>query len=155
LSERLGKGRASITNTLRFLKLPEVIQQMLRNRQISSGHAKVLVAVENPILQLELAQEVIKGTLSVREIEKMVAQATNRGRSAEKFSENLSQNSTKDEDTLVSRYSSILSDIKKQCGFDLKVIEKDAERGKLEIEFSNVEEFEKIIAFLSKEIGEG
>ncbi|MCL2844136.1 MAG: ParB/RepB/Spo0J family partition protein [Chitinivibrionia bacterium] len=154
LSERLGKSRASITNTLRLLKLPEVIQQMLRNQQISTGHAKALITVENPILQLELAQEVIKKTLSVREIEKKVSQMLEKGNSAEKLAENSSQSSAKTENALTNRYSSILSDIKKRGGFDLKVIEKDTEKGKLEIEFKNVEEFEKIIAFLSKENGE-
>ena len=149
LSDQLGKSRASITNTLRLLKLPEVIQQMLRNQQISSGHAKALITVENPILQMELAQEVVKNSLSVREIEKRVAQqAANRGNFSQSFS-------AKKENVLSARYSSILSDIRKQSGFDLKVVEKTAEKGKLEIEYSNVEEFEKIIAFLSKEMGEG
>jgi len=156
LSERLGKGRASISNTLRLLKLPEVIQQMLRTQQISVGHAKVLLPIENPILQLEIAQEVMKKSLSVREAEKKISQALNRGnsRTSEIRDENSSQDSEKKEGVLAARYSSVLSDIKKMRGFELKVIEKDAKKGKLEIEFASIEEFEKIIAFLSKEEGD-
>ena len=60
LSQRFGKSRATITNTLRLLRLPETIQQMLRNEQISNGHARALLGIESPILQMQLAQEIIK-----------------------------------------------------------------------------------------------
>ena len=143
LAERLGKSRSVITNTLRLLKLPEEIQTMLRNQQISVGHAKVLLAVENPVLQIQLAQEVTKKTLSVREIEKKTSQILNRSKKETKIS-------VKKESDLTKKYSSVLSDIKNLHGFDLKVID-DEGNGKVEIKFINIEEFEKIIAVLSKD----
>ena len=140
LSEKLGKSRTLITNTLRLLKLPEGIQRMLRSQQISNGHARALLAVENPVLQLQLAQEIIKKSLSVRETEKRVSQ--NLGKN----------NNTKNNvNFLAQKYESILSDIKNMHGFELSVVETNDSKGKIEIKFNGVEEFEKIIAFLSKE----
>ncbi|MCL1946433.1 MAG: ParB/RepB/Spo0J family partition protein [Chitinivibrionia bacterium] len=146
LSDRLGKSRALITNTLRLLKLSEDIQTMLREKQISAGHAKVLLAVENPILQLQLAQEVVKKTLSVRETEKKLSQVLS-GDDKEKV-----EISAKKETILASKYSSVLSDIKNLRGFELKIIEeKSGKSGKVEIKFANTDEFEKIITILSKD----
>jgi ParB family chromosome partitioning protein len=148
LSERLGKSRSVITNALRLLKLPEEIQQMLRNQQISNGHARALISIENPVLQLQLAQEVIKKSLNVREIEEKIKKALNRNSDIVKEE---TAGSNKKETVLIDKYSSVLSEIKRLRGFELKIIAKDGEKGKVEIEFSNVEEFEKIIAILSKE----
>ena len=140
LSQRFGKSRSVITNTLRLLRLPETIQQMLRSEQISNGHARALLAVENPILQLQLAQEIVKKSLSVRDIEKRISAMINR-----------SNREKKDGGVLADRYSSVLSEIRRLHGFELKVVESDEQKGKLEIQYSSVEEFEKIIAVLSRE----
>jgi len=145
LSDKLGKSRAVITNALRILKLPQQIQDMLRNRQISAGHARALLAVENPILQAQLAQEIVKKTLSVREIEKKVSQILNNN------SIKNDETPSKKENVFIEKYGSVLSDIKNLRGFNLSVVETNKEKGKIEILFSNIEEFEKIIAFLSKE----
>jgi len=145
LSDKLGKSRAVVTNSLRILKLPQQIQDMLRNRQISAGHARALLAIENPILQAQLSQEIIKKSLSVREVEKKVSQILNNN------SRKNDETPSKKENIFVEKYNSILSDIRKLRGFDLSVVGTDKEKGKIEILFNNIEEFEKIIAFLSKE----
>jgi ParB family chromosome partitioning protein len=137
----MGKSRTLITNTLRLLKLPETIQQMIRSEQISTGHARALLGIENPILQLQLAQEIVKKSLSVRDIEKRISLMLSRG------------NAEKKENVLTNKYSSALSQIKKLHGFELKIVEDGANKGKFEIQFANVEEFEKIIEILSKEAG--
>ncbi|MDR0304956.1 MAG: ParB/RepB/Spo0J family partition protein [Chitinispirillales bacterium] len=143
LSDKLGKSRTLITNTLRLLKLPEQIQAMLRNKQISTGHARALLGIENPVLQAQLAQEVIKKSLSVREIEKKISQHLSNGLQKKNLEEKVF--------TLYDKYGPVLSDINKMHGFKLFVVEAKDSSGKIEIEFNNVEEFEKIIAFLSKE----
>jgi ParB family chromosome partitioning protein len=73
IAKRVGKGRASITNALRTLKLPEEVREMLYRNLISTGHAKVLLGVEIEDEQVLLAHRVIKEGLSVRALEKMVA----------------------------------------------------------------------------------
>ena len=71
LSERVAKNRSTITNSLRLLKLPPVIQQSIKEKKISTGHAKVLVGIDNLPLQLTLHERIIKENLSVRDIENL------------------------------------------------------------------------------------
>jgi len=146
LSDRLGKSRALITNTLRLLKLPQDVQAMLRDKQISAGHAKVLLAVENPTLQIQLAREVVKETLSVRETEKKLSSVLNGGGKKD------SEISVKKEKILANKYSAVLSNIKNLLGFELRIIEDgNGKTGKVEIKFANTDEFEKIINVLNKD----
>ncbi len=72
LSEKLGKSRSSVTNSLRLLKLPGEIQIGLRQEQISTGHAKALLALDDIHTQLDLFQDIIAQDLSVREVEEIV-----------------------------------------------------------------------------------
>ena len=65
MSERLGKSRASITNYLRLLKLPAQIQMSLKNHEIDMGHARALLALDSPSLQLKLFRDVQKNQYSV------------------------------------------------------------------------------------------
>lgn len=71
LSERLGKKRATIANHLRLLRLPAEIQIGLRDRKLDMGHARAILAVDNPKIQLKLYQRVIKDGLSVRAVEEL------------------------------------------------------------------------------------
>ncbi|MDE6339253.1 MAG: ParB/RepB/Spo0J family partition protein, partial [Muribaculaceae bacterium] len=74
LSERLGKNRATISNHLRLLRLPAEIQLGLRDRKLEMGHARAILSVEDPKLQLKLYKQVLKDTLSVRAVEEMARQ---------------------------------------------------------------------------------
>lgn len=71
LSERLGKNRATIANHLRLLRLPAEIQLGLRDRKLDMGHARAILSVEDPKIQLKLYKMVIKGGLSVRAVEEL------------------------------------------------------------------------------------
>ncbi|MCK5572724.1 MAG: ParB/RepB/Spo0J family partition protein [Bacteroidetes bacterium] len=72
VAQRIGKDRSTVTNTLRLLKLPEVIQTAIRKGEVSGGHARALVAVENEKTQLLLFRRIIREGLSVRQIERLV-----------------------------------------------------------------------------------
>jgi ParB family chromosome partitioning protein len=72
MSEVLGKARATITNTLRLLKLPHEIQAEIKSGRISYGHGRALIEIEDVNLQRKLAQEVISKGLSVRELESLI-----------------------------------------------------------------------------------
>ena len=78
MSERLGKSRASITNYLRLLKLPAQVQIALKNHEIDMGHARALLAVDSPSLQIKLFKAIQQQGLSVRKVEEM-AQALKNG----------------------------------------------------------------------------
>lgn len=71
LSERIGKKRATIANFLRLLRLPAEVQLGLRDRRVDMGHARALLSVENPTLQLKLYERIIKEGLSVRKVEEL------------------------------------------------------------------------------------
>jgi ParB family chromosome partitioning protein len=69
IAERVGKQRTSVANALRLLNLPPRVQQMVRGKQISMGHARALLALEDARIILELADRIAKDGLSVREVE--------------------------------------------------------------------------------------
>ncbi len=72
VAQKIGKDRTTITNTLRLLRLPKSLQQSLEQNEISVGHARTLVSVENRDQQHHLWKRVIKDGLSVRNLEKLV-----------------------------------------------------------------------------------
>jgi len=72
LSEKMGKDRTSVTNYLRLLKLPEELQEKIREGVLTMGHARAILAIEEPTAQLYACQEIIDRGLSVRDTEKLV-----------------------------------------------------------------------------------
>lgn len=71
LSERLGKKRATIANHLRLLRLPAEIQLGLRDRKLDMGHARAILAIEDPKMQLKVYKQILKDGLSVRAVEEI------------------------------------------------------------------------------------
>jgi len=74
VADRVGKSRPQVANTMRLLRLPLELQNMVAKEQLSAGHAKVLLGLENPQQQIHLAHEVIERQLSVRALENRVQQ---------------------------------------------------------------------------------
>lgn len=72
LSEKVGKGRTTISNFLRLLKLPPEVQIALRDGHISMGHARAIINVEDSVKQLVILQQIIEKELNVRQVEKLV-----------------------------------------------------------------------------------
>ena len=72
LSERIGKKRATVANFLRLLKLPAEVQLGLRDKRVDMGHARALLSVDNPSVQLKIYKEILKQGLSVRKVEELV-----------------------------------------------------------------------------------
>ena len=71
LSERIGKKRATVANFLRLLKLPAEVQLGLRDKRVDMGHARALLSISDPSLQLKLYNEILKHGLSVRRVEEL------------------------------------------------------------------------------------
>lgn len=71
LSERIGKKRATIANFLRLLRLPAEVQLGLRDRRVDMGHARALLSISDPALQLKLYNEILRDGLSVRRVEEL------------------------------------------------------------------------------------
>ncbi len=75
LSERVGKSRSVITNHLRLLKLPAEIQLALRDRRLDMGHARALLSIDDPKLQLKIFKQILKEGLTVRMVEQLAREA--------------------------------------------------------------------------------
>lgn len=75
VAQKTGKDRSTITNFLRLLKLPDQIQLAVRKGDVSAGHARALITIENPALQLGIFDKIVSKGLSVREVEKAVRES--------------------------------------------------------------------------------
>ena len=73
VSERVGKSRAALANYLRLLRLPAQIQLSLQKKEIDMGHARALLSIDSPSLQIKLYKEIMKNNYSVRKVEEMVS----------------------------------------------------------------------------------
>lgn len=80
VAEKLGKERSTIANTLRLLTLAKDVKEMVRKNELSAGHAKVLLGIENPQTQVNIARQILAEKLSVRATEKLVAKAKTEAR---------------------------------------------------------------------------
>ena len=72
LSERIGKKRATVANFLRLLRLPAEVQLGLRDKRLDMGHARALLSIDDPTMQLKIYKRIIKEGLSVRKVEDLV-----------------------------------------------------------------------------------
>ena len=78
LSNRIGKSRVAITNTMRLINLDERVQQYLIESVISEGHGRALLSIDDKDLQYEIAQKIIDEKLSVRELERLIKSLANK-----------------------------------------------------------------------------
>ena len=140
LSERVGKKRTTVANYLRLLKLPAQIQVALKNRELDMGHARALLALESPVEQIKLFQEIQTNGYSVRKVEEIVkgnktSQATVSKKSANK--------GAGDFDILKKHLASFFqTDVQLTCN--------PKGKGKIAITFKSEEELERIIGLLDK-----
>ena len=75
VADRVGKDRSSVANYLRLLQLPQPVQDLLADDKLSMGHARALASLEDPAVQIDLAREIVRKSLSVRDVEKIVSRA--------------------------------------------------------------------------------
>lgn len=135
LGEVIGKSRSHVANSLRLLKLPDSVRQMLVNGQLSAGHARALVSTSDP---LALAKLIVENGLSVRDAERLAQEDINGG-SAEQVKK---QALPKDADTVALERS--LSDV-----LGLKVqLNHQGEKGKLQINYKSLEQLDSICKLL-------
>lgn len=140
LSTRIGKKRATIANFLRLLKLPAEVQLGLRDHVVDMGHARALLAVENPKLQLKLYNEIVKKGLSVRQVEEL----------AKKYNEDESK-VKKDENSKVSKdYDILKKHLSQSFKTPVQFTCNDKGKGKITFPFKNEEELERLIIIFDK-----
>ncbi|MBR1593703.1 MAG: ParB/RepB/Spo0J family partition protein [Alloprevotella sp.] len=140
LSEKVGKKRATVANTLRLLKLPAPVQMALRNGGIDAGHARAILGAQEPSVQLRLFREVQDKGYSVRQVEEMV-QALNNGETVKSGRARLSQRSSQ----LPEEYKELKSRLTDFFGVNVQFAVGGKGKGRITIPFSDEEDLERIM----------
>lgn len=136
VAERVSKSRTAVTNSMRLLKLDERVQQMVVDDMISTGHARALLGIDQGDRQYNLAQKIFDEKLSVRETEKLVKKLQNQKEEISKKPE---------EDTMAIIYQDLEQKLKNIIGTKVSIHQKGNNKGKIEIEYYNREELDRIM----------
>lgn len=133
VAERVSKSRTAVTNSMRLLKLSDKVQQMIIDDMISTGHARALLAIDDPELQYTLANKIFDEKLSVRETEKLVKEIKNPKKTKEK----------KPVDNSFI-YQDLEEKMKSVFGTKVSIASKGKGKGKIEIEYYSDDELEHL-----------
>ncbi len=139
LAKRVGKNRSTIANFIRLLQLPEVIQQDLSDTKISTGHARALLSLENEESQLLIRDQIVKNNLSVRETEDAV-------RASKQPSP---QKPAKKKEEMTPQMALNQDRLREKLGTKV-TIKSSGEKGKIEIDYYNSEDFNRLFSQLLK-----
>jgi len=135
LAEKVGKKRVTVTNFLRLLKLPAPIQVGLRNKSIDTGHARALLAIDDPKQQIKAFNEIVNKGFSVRKVEEMVKKI----KKGIDTDDNSPKNQLPEE---LMKYKQILQE---KYGKRMNLTINDKGKGKITLEFSGIEELDKLV----------
>lgn len=135
LSKRVGKNRSSVSNYLRLLRLPPDLQKALKQKQISMGHARAILGVEDTSLQLRLLKETLANELSVRAVEALV----------KKYANPVAAKKKKSEKALPEEYQLLRNRLTSQFEAKVDFKLKGKNKGHLQIHFSSVDELNRIL----------
>lgn len=140
MAEALGKSRSHIANLLRLLGLPEAVLQMVREGVLSSGHARALIPAADP---LKLAQQIVKGGLSVRATEALVKKERSNTDDAPRVSANPA--SEKDADT-----KALEGDLSATLGMKVVLAHKPGhESGQMTLHYKSLDDLDELCRILS------
>ena len=133
VAERVSKSRTAVTNSMRLLKLSDKVQQMIIDDMISTGHARALLAIDDPELQYTLANKIFDEKLSVRETEKLVKEIKNPKKPKEKKPV---------ANSFI--YQDLEDKMKSVFGTKVSIASKGKGKGKIEIEYYSDDELEHL-----------
>ena len=134
VAERVSKSRTAVTNSMRLLKLCDEVQKMVVDDMISTGHARALISIEDPEEQYLIAQKIFDEKLSVREVEKLVNDLHKPPKPPKEENR-----------TLQAIYQEISERLKQSLSTKVSVSAKQNGAGKIEIEFYNHEDLERLL----------
>ncbi|SMC00185.1 chromosome partitioning protein, ParB family [Thermanaeromonas toyohensis ToBE] len=147
IASRVGKSRPVIANALRLLQLPLAVQEMLRQGQLSAGHARALLSLEDPELQVRAAAEVVNRKLSVRETEELVRRWQRKGVTGPGISAEKKRRQPDWE------LEAVTETLEARLGTTVK-IRPLRQGGRIEIYYYSDGELERLLQLLGQEIGE-
>lgn len=144
VSERVGKSRAAIANYLRLLRLPALIQLALQKKELDMGHARALLALDSPSMQIKLFKEIMKHNYSVRKVEEMVNLLKN-GDDVQTATKTL-----RGKTALPEEYEALKNRMAEKLAVKVQMSCSAKGKGKITIPFASDDELERIIMMLDK-----
>ena len=144
LSERVGKKRTTISNYLRLLRLPADIQVCIKNRKIDMGHARTLLSIEDPEIQLALNDRILKEGLSVRSVEEIARSINETGTYTDSNTNKVHGKKLPEEFKILKEHLSSFFDTKVQLSYNSEG------KGKITIPFDSDEKLESIMSLLDR-----
>ena len=138
IGRRTGKDRTTITNMIRLLKLPQGVQVLLAEHRLSMGHARALLGLSDPGIQLQLAEQATARGLSVRQIE----------RSVQKLNESRDPS---EEQKLDPNVKAAIEELERLLGTRVRIVEKSSNRGRIEIDYFSQEDLQRIYELIAGE----
>ena len=142
LSERIGKKRATVANFLRLLHLPAEVQLGLRDKRVDMGHARALLSITDPTVQIKLYKRIIKEGLSVRKVEELAKQYRD-GAAANPAAKTDSRRQESEFDILGSHLS-------QRFNAPVQFTCNKSGKGKITFSFANESELERLIAIFDE-----
>ena len=143
LGNRVGKNRATINNYLRLLKLPPDIQVAVRDNQITMGHARALINIENIEVQLTLFHKILKDDLSVRKAEELVRYFGNTLKS-----DSLARQQKKSQEAMSTEMANLQKLLSSHFGSKVVVKSSKSNIGEIRIPFVSVDDLNRILEIL-------
>jgi ParB family chromosome partitioning protein len=133
IASRTGKDRTTITNTLRLLRLPGDIQQLLTEHRLSMGHARAILGLPTVELQRQVAEKASSQGLSVRQVERLIQRMTE-SREPKSAEEVLADPNVK----------SAIQEMERVLGTRVRIVPKSDGRGRIEIEYYSAEDLNRV-----------
>lgn len=140
LAERVGVSRPNVANFLRLLQLPEAILNEVSSEKLSTGHARALITIEDKEKQLYLAKTTVSEKWSVRQLEDRIKQ----------IKENVPRETKNNKQSVDNKYKIVEEQLRNKFRTSVKIID-GKNKGKIEIEFFNTNDLERIIDLLDIE----
>ena len=144
LAEKVGKKRATVANYLRLLKLPADVQMALKGKEIDQGHARALLGLQSPSIQLKLFREIKKNDYSVRKVEELV-QAINNGETIKSGSKKLSSPSKMSDE-----YAELRNQLASILDSKVQLTVSPSGKGRISIPFNSHDELSRLLSIFDK-----
>lgn len=136
VAKSLGKSRPVIANAIRILSLPEEVLQYVKNNELTSGHARTLVSLNDESLQIKAAKEIVKKKLSVRETERLCKALLSPKEAKEKF--------------ILPEISQAQTELQNRLETKVR-ISGNGKRGKITIDYYSTQQLEQLYEYLNRE----
>ncbi len=149
LSERVGKKRATVANYLRLLKLPAEVQMGVKNKKIEMGHARALVALNDPVQQLALYNRTLQEGLSVRQVEAAARDMTD-GQQAEEERGKPNKRRAASKPNLPGEFEALQQHLSAYFQTDVRFNYTKQGKGKITISFDSPEDLERLIVMFDQ-----